>query len=1346
MQLSDYVENNRPFFSDIFLCHLNAVTFFLNLININCIMNKKFSTLVAGFLAAGMIPVGAMAQHHTNNGEVPYRTDMVKSAVSSYHCNGVKAIDGGLWYQLVVSEGEEQAGDGTPGSTDRIGADMKVLTMERDYKTGHLTLKAVKIEKAALTHSLWKITTIKDNVNSQVLFAFENKETGYKLTFDEFNAVNLNGANDAQAFVANKEATVLNGCTDNWRWYTTPSQASAFFDQKRVFSYFHAKDSVMAMALNANDQVVLVKESKEKAEDETVRINNLLTIKPIIAGAKVLSAAEINSMIDADGSYKKFYDITSSDLSFNDTELAGTKVNFKFSKTLSENPLTGTYQAVSSPYEMLDRDNWNSATNEVYSGYDILLKNKETGKYLMVTADRFEKPTAPGLYGGLLLKDSVYTKLNVKAAPTAVEVVDDLADLDSDISGIDAHQARYHFKFTYYPTNDSLVIEPLNASVKEKESDNYFTSDLVRKGAGEVTMKDYFNTVNEGIAYTNSGWGNVLFNKAKGVPVALGAINNGSGDPDVSEILTVSVPANVAAAQSKYQTLCKEIYNCSKSSEAGNPAYVTNYCENHVGDMGTVEYVANMGVKIGFNHDYSYLTRTTVPAGLYYIQLSTKVQNDPTYTEKRHNGSYIVADMAGHFVYDVQESNQNFAHMPATQWVVEQLNCDVYENDVNTNEAALVKITNREYAKDGFVGQLYSAGKDENGNNKYFFINHKDYWNGMWNEGTDIHEWGDYFACHDTLTFTAVDPKTTYGYYDIDSDDVLKEHVFGLQQLVNGEAAWFLSISQDKKHIGLLEEDPTMFELHAIGKKVKYGYTPKEKATQPGLKGIKQLYKVAYAVKVKDANKIDNEHTYIALDHMHRYVIANEADINAGKDGLTWALFYLKNNNHVGEDHYYSLVNATEVEPIGKMDNLNEVDGKLVVEASTFLTKVDNLCSTSSDVFKLSVNPRPLYANLEGDAVIGEAYKDLVNNEKNGLKLGVERTGGYLFEDKQPAMYYLSHENLNTGSDKNNSFYVDKVAKSNARMPQYLFAMAADSVPAYTYCETAKHGINPGCDHEVVYPGYVSGRFLVNLNDSVRQSIDKIVTRDKFMSDGYVRLAFVEAIHRGDSLYVLKAPYSLKSISVKDELDGTSYVLPPYLSADSAGVVYDVIPLDGTHNNAAFSLRYVGDSETDGFLLESYDYGIKQADGTVKHYSKIGSFEGAWVKLQNGVPVLAQISDDKDKGDHDTDDSLVGNEFYQKMSWSELLNQAAIFGLSEGTNGGNITANDEITVSGVTVIAGDGQVTIMGAAGKQVVVSNILGKVVANQIITSDNATIAVPAGIVAVAVEGEAAVKAIVK
>lgn len=43
-------------------------------------------------------------------------------------------------------------------------------------------------------------------------------------------------------------------------------------------------------------------------------------------------------------------------------------------------------------------------------------------------------------------------------------------------------------------------------------------------------------------------------------------------------------------------------------------------------------------------------------------------------------------------------------------------------------------------------------------------------------------------------------------------------------------------------------------------------------------------------------------------------------------------------------------------------------------------------------------------------------------------------------------------------------------------------------------------------------------------------------------------------------------------------------------------------------------------------------------------------------------------------------------------------------------------------------------------------VTNVLGKSIANTVLTSDNATIAAPAGIVVVSVEGEEAVKAVVK
>ena len=75
------------------------------------------------------------------------------------------------------------------------------------------------------------------------------------------------------------------------------------------------------------------------------------------------------------------------------------------------------------------------------------------------------------------------------------------------------------------------------------------------------------------------------------------------------------------------------------------------------------------------------------------------------------------------------------------------------------------------------------------------------------------------------------------------------------------------------------------------------------------------------------------------------------------------------------------------------------------------------------------------------------------------------------------------------------------------------------------------------------------------------------------------------------------------------------------------------------------------------------------------------------------------------------------------------------------------TSNEGIEAeASIAVVAGNGTVTVQGAAGKSVVITNILGKVVAETILTSDNATIAVPAGIVAVAVDGEEAVKVVVK
>ena len=66
------------------------------------------------------------------------------------------------------------------------------------------------------------------------------------------------------------------------------------------------------------------------------------------------------------------------------------------------------------------------------------------------------------------------------------------------------------------------------------------------------------------------------------------------------------------------------------------------------------------------------------------------------------------------------------------------------------------------------------------------------------------------------------------------------------------------------------------------------------------------------------------------------------------------------------------------------------------------------------------------------------------------------------------------------------------------------------------------------------------------------------------------------------------------------------------------------------------------------------------------------------------------------------------------------------------------TANENITAGNVVVAGVNGAVVVKGAEGKNVIVSTILGKVVANEVVSSDNATIAAPAGVVVVSVDGE--------
>ena len=122
-------------------------------------------------------------------------------------------------------------------------------------------------------------------------------------------------------------------------------------------------------------------------------------------------------------------------------------------------------------------------------------------------------------------------------------------------------------------------------------------------------------------------------------------------------------------------------------------------------------------------------------------------------------------------------------------------------------------------------------------------------------------------------------------------------------------------------------------------------------------------------------------------------------------------------------------------------------------------------------------------------------------------------------------------------------------------------------------------------------------------------------------------------------------------------------------------------------------------------------------DGVAHDKGDVKKDTRGYVKFHNGIPVVTS-----------------------QKSEAEVFNLEVLENIIP-------TANETIAdeAEGVEVIAGNGAVTIQGAAGKTVVITNILGKAVANTTLTSDNQTINVPAGIVVVTVDGEA-VKAIVK
>ena len=1465
-------------------------------------------------LLAGSFPVAAQFCP-TPDGEVNYRSREVKAAYLDNVFKDVKKINSEYWYQLQVSPASLGIKAGTKEYFDTY-----VLTAERDYSTGKIYLTAQKVTDATLTHSLWKIERNPREVSSRA-FSFKNRETGYELTFDHVNALQRSGSGIDLTSDANKNWDfefdgLMDGCNKYWSWYTTEDNGATTLPLKSVWSYFHNTDSVMymkavsnadriankvyadnveltkALGVNGPDgtpakgyMIVTVKDSKANAGEYLAKISDELIIKPVVAGAKVLNAAEINTMIDGDGSYLTFATSTNdkianyrndgqwSDAQKNEKTGLSTKFTVYSPETgepmdFHSNPFANEFVAVQAAANekrthILNRDYFTAKNaNTQYAGYDVLFETKDPilvdqlGQkqygYLYVSENTYEGEAFQGVYSGLKVEVSPYAYLNKNTKNVVLKYDKDGTYIDNTLyTGTlytpDALQARYHWKVTYYATNDSLVLEPLNAS-RMSQSDYTLGKKFEEAHLANAKVNQFLNTINEGKAYSGSATDpsyNTMYNKKAGVPVALYAMNFGPYEGDVKSFLTVAYGTGmtldgksaVDASDVTYAAVWnkKVLPNTSAyqlNLEQKNPAWVTNN-SNAVDEKYGKQYQSAMKLHLLFNRTYNNIDRATVPTGLYYINLKSKnTADNPFVTQNRVEGAYIVEDMMGHVVYDIEEDTQDFSHMPATQWVVEQQPCEIKtaEGNVNYNEFPTVRIYNREFANCVFNGQLY---KDKDGN--LFTIDHRYY---KWDVNADDRDKHDRrnLNCNDLYAFNPVS-ETTLGYFNA-PEEVLRENVYRFQSIYDGELEKVLGINDLKAQMDIVRLMPETaddlsceFELfRAEGwypmedsvdviingqlekrfagtysfdytDSLKYGYTS-------GAANARQLYKTYYKVKLKDANLIDNDHRFLAINNQHKYVIAREADILKAENNLQFAIVSLKEDACMADGtHAYAIVNAerytvvtgatkdelqkltrkvTDPDKFGvryeeysnkagevlvrraltgvefgedpengiygnSYLNHYNVEGKLATDRNNLQAYVATPCESTSDVFVLSEVSRPLYRDL---AATG--YADLVNNGKKAIDIKTVDIQGNesLIEDshsQQASFYkmnYLGAENYGDPS-KNEGFYVDFVqASKDSRMPQYMFVVAADSVPAYTYCDCdihdVKHGINSDCGHSENYAGYVDGRFLVNFNDSVKAAIDKLIPGvDKFAFDNYTRLGFVEAVHRGDSLYVLKAPYTLESIkeaSVDPADNGKKFINPLYLSKDSLGKVYDIVPLNGKHNNVAFALRNTEDAEG-SFVIESNDlYNDPETGLPQSKYSKIGSFAGAWIKIHNNVPVLAKFYDKN--GDHNTGDTtdswLNMGDWAPVANGDEVINQAARFTFSAIEKDSQATANEEIATSSVIVAGTNGAVVVKGAEGKSVIVSTILGKVVANEVVSSDNATIAAPQGVVVVSVDGE--------
>ena len=817
---------------------------------------------------------------------------------------------------------------------------------------------------------------------------------------------------------------------------------------------------------------------------------------------------------------------------------------------------------------------------------------------------------------------------------------------------------------------------------------------------------------------------------------------------------------------------------------------------------GGTPTAASQNITVKTSADYSSLTLTTIPSGVYLIQYKAGGSYN---TEKV--GSYVFANLAGYFGWAAQARNQEFKHMPAAQWVVEKK---------GTSSIAPISITNREFSDDSYKTsyqipsdmQLFAV---EGSANEVFYFNGNQ---------------------KDTVSFIKVDEdlvkdaKLGYKYV---SENEAKVQTYLFNYLHGLALDKYLNVPSGKDSIVRVDETgaKASFRLQVVVKDDKYGYGD-------GL--VRNVYRITdgkgryltydgttkkYMMKtyptdyfLKENNDIEGKEYYTLVEANLRNTSMTQAQAQAWypewckgmavADAMTIEEQYTPEGGSatyvtVGGTSYLAYPGSSDIVAVAMYDKdgqrlvddnskvdyytYQNVNGKIALKkvgaaqyasrnyASVKVSVDDNTLDLTrgsldgkfysnqeirTSAFAVAMDDSPLYRRFN-NAALGEN----VNDGPDSLTFVESVRNEYLMDEWNPNLTtetvdYAGIWNKDKAEGKL-AFRIDTAWLNRGLgniKPQYLISVARDDqegVETVPCTEAGPHVDANGnittdpskCVHaQHGRAGFAYGKYLVNFSDSAQAFIDReakvnpyMFTTNSSANSSYTRVGFVKAIHAGDSLFVLTNGFE----NVEPAKLDTATIIANYKKAKLENFIVDLV--GDKHKNVTWSFRYINPDKAgavteegaeNAFLFESNVYGEKD-----QNYRTVNgdadraiapTYAAAWLKMHNGCLVLTDINSQFSSAKTNGDGALI-------------------FNVAQKDEEDMVTSNDNINnVEGVSVVAGNGTVTIQGAVGKSVVISNILGKVVAETVLTSDNATITVPAGIVAVAVDGEEAVKVVVK